>query len=327
MNLIRRLGRLLGVMAVVLFTGVLALPSTPVQANAHTANLRVSPATAPQNSDVTLTLAGFAANEVVSFWLTQPDGSVLQLGDVKVDSLGIAELPLFISAAFPTGGHSFSARGNRSGRLAIAKFELTLGRGVTSSAGIEINVDVIERAQGQCFIFNGTGYRANERVSTWIRFPANEVEDLGRVMTAGDGSFRYEICFGRLAPEGLYYFTAYGNTSNLTGIASFRLRRGDYIGAPTGAATLSMLPSSGRQLEVVTMVGTGFVPGERVSIWVTLPDGVVLSLFQGITLDGSFTEEIFLPPLPVGRHYFSAYGQTSGQRAVAAFDLLPGDGK
>ncbi|RRR73883.1 MAG: hypothetical protein EI684_08185 [Candidatus Viridilinea halotolerans] len=289
--------------------------------------MSITPASAPQNSIVTLTFAGFAANEPVSLWLTQPDQSVVRLGDVRVGSMGILELPIFIDSSFPTGVHSFSARGNRSQRLAITQFELTIGRGATTSPGVEINVDLVQRPQGQCFVFSGSGYAANEYVSVWLRFPEDEIEDVGKIMASSSGTFADELCFGRLDPEGLYHYTAYGNSSGRTGIGTFNLRRGDYLGANPGVATLTTIPSSARQLDVITLIGTGFLPGERVSLWITLPDGVVLSLFQGTTVDGSFAEDIFLPPLATGRHYFSAYGQTSGQRAVAAFDLLPGDGR
>ncbi|PDW02573.1 hypothetical protein [Candidatus Viridilinea mediisalina] len=324
MNPMQRFGRLVVAMALLLFAGLLAVLPIPVQAQG--ASLSITPAIAPQNSVVTLTLAGFEPREVVSLWLTQPDASVLRLGDVRVGSTGILETPLFVSSSFPTGVHSFSARGNRSQRLAITQFELTIGRGYEPSPGVEINVDMVQRPQGQCFLFSGSGYSPNERISVWIRFPANEIEDVGRITASPGGTFMDELCFGRLDPEGLYHYTAHGNSSHRTGIGTFNLRRGDYLGALPGAATLTVIPDAARQLDYATLIGTGFLPGETVSLWLTLPDGVVLSLFQGITVDGTFAEDIFLPPLAAGRHYFSAYGQTSGQRAVAAFDLWPGDG-
>lgn len=325
MDLMQRFGRLFSAMFLVLIAGILALPASP--AMAQSAALSVTPTSAPQNSSVTFTFSGFTAGEVVSLWLTLPDYSVMSLGDVTVNSSGGGELPVFISSEFPTGVHYFSARGNRSQRLAVARFELTLGQGATPSAGVQINVDIVQKPQGQCFIFSGSGYRAGETISVWIRFPANEIEDLGKIAASSGGAFQDEICFGRLDPEGLYYYTAYGNASQRTGIATFNLRRGDYLGVQPGAATLLVQPASARQLEVVTLIGTGFRAGEVVSLWVTLPDGVVLPLFRGVTADGTFAEDIRLPPLPIGRHYFSAYGQTSGLRAVAAFDLLPGDGR
>ena len=80
------------------------------------------------------------------------------------------------------------------------------------------------------------------------------------------------------------------------------------------------------QLDTVAVAGAGFTPGEKVSLWITLPNGIVLDLFSGITVDGTFVERIVLPPLSVGTHYISAYGLTSGERAVAPLELLAGNG-
>ncbi len=182
--------------------------------------------------------------------------------------------------------------------------------------------------QGYCFDFMGEGYAAEEEISVWLRMPDGSVSDDGletEFLSESDGSFGYYVCFGRLSAEGTYAFTGYGNSSGRTGIVEFELERGDYIEAPNDA-TLIVVPGEAEQLDTVTLIGTGFLPGEKISLWITLPNGVVLSLFSGITQDGTFEEEVTVPPLPIGTHYISAYGHTSGIRAVATLELLPGDG-
>jgi hypothetical protein len=308
-----------------LLLSLFALPGSPVAAQGAT--LSVTPGSAPQNSVVTFDFNGFGNSEIVSLWLTLPDQSVISLGDVEVTDDGGGYLDVFIDSSFPVGVHYFSARGNSTGVLAKARFELTVGRGAGNSAGVRITVDSESLPQGECFVYSGTGYTGGETLGVWITRPDGSVSDLGEIEAASDGSFEDSICYGSLAREGKYSYTAYGKDSGRTGIAEFVLKRGDYLGAPAGGATLAVEPASAKQLDIVTLIGDGFEAGELISLWVTLPDGRVLTLFEGYTTDGSFAEDIYLPPLPVGRHYFSAYGNSSGLRAVAAFDLLPGDGE
>ncbi len=325
MHLMKWLRGVIGAMMLVVLVAGLALPAVPVAA--QSATLAITPASAPQNSVVTFRFTGFASEERTTLWLTLPDYSVVGLGDVVVGENGGGELDLFISSAFPTGVHYFSVRGNRSKRLAVARFELTLGRGAAPSSGIQLTVDNATRAQGECFTFTGRGYQAGEPVSVWLRAPDNSVFGLGRIRAGSNGAFEDVLCGGSIDPEGLYYYTAYGDVSGRTGIVPFTLIRGDYTAVPSGGTRLIIEPASAKQFDVVTIIGTGFRAGETISLWVTLPNGVVLPLFQGVTSDGTFAEDIRLPPLPVGRHYFSAYGQTSRLRAVVLFNLSPGTGE
>jgi hypothetical protein len=306
----------------------LALPAA-APARAEGASLAVSPASAPQHSSVALSLAGFASKEVVSLWLTLPDYSVSSLADVAAGTDGAVALDLPISAGLPVGAYGVSARGNRSGRLATARLVVTPGAGAAPTLGITLSVDQRTRPQGECFRFSGAGYRAGETVAAWLRLPDGAVTNAGlegEFPADGAGSFHYEICFGHLAAEGTYAFTAYGKASGRTGVAEFQLARGDYLGAPAGKAVLFVDPQVAHQLDTVTAIGGGFAPGETVSLWITLPNGVVRDLFTGRTEDGTFEVAVALPPLPVGTLYISAYGQRSGVRAVAPLELTAGNG-
>ena len=89
------------------------------------------------------------------------------------------------------------------------------------------------------------------------------------------------------------------------------------------------LPAA-RQDERITVAGSGFVPGERVGLWLTWPTGAVYGLATSAdTADasGSLTAEIELSAaLPTGVHHLSARGQDSGRGASAALVVLPGRG-
>ncbi|EFO81995.1 hypothetical protein OSCT_0144 [Oscillochloris trichoides DG-6] len=314
-------------LTVLLATIALVMTAFATPARAQSASMVVTPTSIQQGEYITLTLNGFKAEEVISFWLTLPDYSVDYVGDLVADD-GTTIVYIGIPVSMPVGAYSVSARGNTSRLLATGSFEVNAASGRPATPGVSVTVEQELLPQGYCFDFAGEGYAAKEKISVWLRMPDGSVSDDGletEFLSDADGTFGYYVCFGRLSAEGTYAFTAFGNTSNRTGIVEFELERGDYIEAPNDA-TLVVIPDQAEQLDVVTIIGTGFLPGEEISLWITLPNGVVLDMFSGITVDGSFQEEITLPPLPVGTHYISAYGHTSGIRAVATLELWPGDG-
>lgn len=325
MRLFAVVARVVALLALALSAAL--LPAAP--ARAQSAALAVSPPAAPQNSTVALSLSGFAPREAVSLWLTLPDYSVAPLGDLTADGAGAAGLELFVGVDVPVGRHAISARGNRSGRLASAPFELAPAAGAPATPGVSIAVAQERLPQGQCLDFSAAGFAAGEPISVWLNLPDGTVSADGLESGfAADsaGGFAYGICFSNLTAEGRYSFSAAGRASGRVGIAGFSLVRGDYLGDPVGQAALFVDPPQARQLDTVTVVGGGFRPGERVILWLTLPNGVVLDLFSGRTEDGTFAVDVALPALPVGRHAITAYGETSGLRGVATLDLLPGDG-
>ncbi len=296
-----------------------------------TAIVTVASGKAYQSQEAEIRLFGFVANETVTLWQTFPDYKVLPLGEFSTNGAGEAVFNLHMDAELPVGRHAMSAHGNISDILAIGYFDL-----VVPEEAIERNVNIDVKPingdqQGDRFSFRGSGYKISEPVSLWVTRPDGSVEDLGIVGSGERGSFEYSYLPGPEDPEGVYHITGYGRSSEVTGIGSFKVNRGDYLGE-TEAATLEIEPAQVSQLDNIVVTGTGFEPGEVIGLWLTLPDGSVVSLYSGVTMNGSFRENIYLPAvipeggLPVGTHDFTAYGNSSGKRAVAPFVLLPGNG-
>jgi hypothetical protein len=77
----------------------------------------------------------------------------------------------------------------------------------------------------------------------------------------------------------------------------------------------------------VDVACNGFIPGEAVSFWDTYPDGSVVSL-STITADDGGTAliqvDLLTGKFPVGLHTFSCRGNTSNYVNTGAFLLLPG---
>lgn len=284
-----------------------------------------------KNLHIEMQLAGFASSESVTIWQTLPDKTVSPRGTYTVDNAGVTQIKIKMGSDYPIGTHLFSARGNFSGTLIEGvPFELLPVHIVPTSG---VNVEVIAGGggkQGGYFTFSGRGYQGKESISVWVTRPDSVVVDLGMVRSDG-GTWGMNFEITPSDPVGKYHVTGYGNNSGRLGISSFFVTSGDFTQV-AGRAELTATPSRTRQLEVVTIKGSGFIPGETVSMWLTQPNGVVSYIGEQVALYGDIEISGYLPAviedqgLPVGIHVFSAYGQSSKLLGTAEVELLPGSG-
>ncbi len=294
------------------------------------AGLTATPTNPRQNETVTLVGTGFAPGEIVSVWITYPDFSVFGVAELTTNDDGSFDypyLPDFLGATFtPTGRYTYTAFGQSSGREVYASIDVSIGAAPGPSPTVSLAVEPGRDSQGSYFIFRGSGYGSEEEVAIWLRYPDNTVEDLGRKQTGPGGSFEYLLYAGG-APVGHYALTAYGLTSASNGIAEFDLRADDLVIA-SGAALLQVGPTPDQQRSYASFAGSGFAPGEIVTIWATLPDGSTYWVGDVLIDDnGGFAAMLYLSEQePVGQRSFTAYGNSSGLRAVTSYTLTPGNG-
>lgn len=183
--------------------------------------------------------------------------------------------------------------------------------------------------QREAVALGGAGFNAGEKVGLWVTMPDGSVLGLDNedLKADADGTFGIELGLGAGLPVGLHRFSARGKTSGKGAIVPFYLMAGRGA-APTEGTRLTFTPATAKQLDTVDLAATGFQAGEKVSLWVTLPDGSVIGLGEASADSaGSVGSSIFLPAaLPVGRHYFTARGLTSGNTAITPFVLQYGNG-
>ncbi len=183
--------------------------------------------------------------------------------------------------------------------------------------------------QRETVVVAGAGFSAGELVGLWLTLPDYSVVGLDDDDLTADskGEFAVELYLPSGLPTGMHYFSARGQSSGKGGIAPFYLQAGK--GPKTTDGTqLTFSPATAAQEETVTLSASGFSAGEAISFWVTLPNGAVVSLGQGTaSSSGAFSADIYLSAsLPVGRHYFTAFGNSSGNTAISAFVLKYGNG-
>lgn len=145
-------------------------------------------------------------------------------------------------------------------------------------------------------------------------------------------------------PIGVYTISGVGRTSLAKATTTFQITPGpggNNFGATTTTGSLTVLTTigrmtAGRQVDPgrqdinpnVDLAGNGFIPGEPVSFFATLPDGSVVP-FSTIAADDGGTAfiqvELLTGKFPTGNIQFTARGNTSNYVVIGGFMLLPGN--
>lgn len=202
-----------------------AAPSGP-------ATLKAVPAKAKQNTSITLEGRGFKDGEDVAFWLTQPDGTVVDLGQGSNVPGDFDLVNFFVPSLLPVGMHYITAKGLSSGYTAVTPFELMAGNDDPVNGNVAIAVDYTDNKQRELFGVGGVGFTGNsdmngEVVSLWVTFPNGKVLFLGDVKTASDGSFVVLFPIDEQFPAGRHSVSARGNESGYVATDSFVLEEGN----------------------------------------------------------------------------------------------------
>lgn len=279
-----------------------------------------------QLESVVVAGAGFTASELVGFWITFPDGSVVGLDndDLRADAEGVFAVELGLGSGLPVGLHRFSARGQSSGRGGIALFYLQPGEGPQQTAGTILTFTPSTARQLETVELNGTGFAANEPVSIWLTLPDGAVVGLGEVTVDGDGAFGGTLTLPGVLPVGRHYFTARGVRSGNTAISPFELQYGNGLAVP--GVELAVNIGTVQQRTVLELTATGFSANERISFWLTLPNGAVAGLGEVQTdSSGRLNVALYLSEaLPIGQHFLSFRSNTSGELGFVKLVLEPG---
>lgn len=199
-------------------------------------------------------------------------------------------------------------------------FGLFLGALNTKPAHAEASFSLASSTirYGQSLSLSGNGFSGGERIAIWATGPKRVVVDLGYLNAGGDGSFSNFTPATTIltGSPGEWKVTVQGASSGSQGIATFTLLQ------PTMEVTRSY--NLDETVVVVIFKGANWVPGEKISTWITDGIGTVVGVgYYYANADGT------MPALPWIGFYFlgssgtykvTAYGNTSGQYAVVSFN-------
>jgi hypothetical protein len=190
---------------------------------------------------------GFVAQEVISIWITAPDGVVFSFPyQPTTSNIGSFAAPFEFNANHPTGFYAFTALGNTSGYQVIARFNLT-SRASQESGWSQLRVAYpASRNGGQGTTFEVQGKRFNpyERVDIWMTLPDSAVRGLPSQYADANGEFFADIYLDERLPTGEYDFTAKGAASGFLTIATLQLSSGGpNVPVPGPGETVNVTPA------------------------------------------------------------------------------------
>lgn len=125
--------------------------------------------------------------------------------------------------------------------------------------------------------FSGSGFVAGERVSLWFTTPRQFVLGGGYDYATQDGRISRGFGVPGDAISGTWFATAYGDLSRTSVITSFEV-----VGQAPEAAGLQagVQPEQGPAGTTFAFAATGFDSKEKVSYWITGPDGLVKDAYE-----------------------------------------------
>lgn len=171
---------------------------------------------------------GFQAREVVSVWITAPDGTVLDYPQQQTSDIGSFASTFRFDETYPAGRYAFTALGTASGYQVITHFDLA-ARPSTPNGWAALRVaSPFPPSDGHRALFEVQGKRfaPSERVDIWMTLPDGGVRGLPSQFANEIGEFFAEIYLDERLPTGRYAFTAKGASSGHLVITELFLEAG-----------------------------------------------------------------------------------------------------
>jgi hypothetical protein len=179
-----------------------------------------------QGATVDIFGRGFLAREVISVWITAPDGTVLDYPQQQASDVGSFESTFLFTEQHPTGRYAFTALGTQSGYQVIDHFDLD-SRSSTPEGWAQLRVATPASGdQRTSFEVQGKRFDALERVDIWVTLPDGSVRGLPSQFANEYGEFFAVLYLDERLPTGVYDVTAKGAASNRLVIAQISLESG-----------------------------------------------------------------------------------------------------
>jgi hypothetical protein len=281
--------------------------------------LNVNPSTGPVGQKFQITGTGFGVNETVNVWETDPSMTVNGLPGVTTDATG--KFTFTYVGHSPAGTYTITAHGNSSNVEKLSDIVVTgSGSGTSTPAPSSgsLAVNPASGLIGQKFQITGTGFGANETVNVWETDPSIAVHGLPGVVADANGKINF--IYESHSPAGVYTITAHGNSSGVEKLTDVTVLASGTPAPSNGF--LDVTPASGKIGQKFQITGTGFAPGEIVTMWETDPTMTVNGL-PAITTDdkGKFIIT-YVGHAPAGTYTVTGHGNSSGVEKLCDIVVL-----
>lgn len=301
-------------------TGEGAVSQTPatvtvtISGPAYNTAITATPSSIPQGSSPVIAGTGFAPGESVTVTLPAKDGvGPVVLTGVAVAPDGTFSTPLAVPATYPLGAVTIDAVGAVSNTPASAAVT------IIPAGAPALSANPASVAQGGITQISGTNFQAGENVV--ITLPAAAPAAVVTVNATADsaGNFTVPLTVPNNHPTGASFpVNAVGDQSS-TASTTIAVTKG------TWTTALTATPATVQQTGTTTVSGTGFAPGESVTVTLPAKDGVgpVTATNVLVAPDGTFSTPLTIPSnYPLGNVDISALGPVSDTAATTTLNVV-----
>ncbi|MBA2753332.1 MAG: hypothetical protein H0U40_02560 [Chloroflexia bacterium] len=276
---------------VIFVNGPTTTPTPPPPPSSGSLGVSVSPGTSVVGNAVTVSGTGFAANEVVRFFLDS--ASAAPIGSGTATSAGSFASTIAMPAAV-RGTHLLIARGMTSGRIAMAQISVSPSLARTPTSG----------PPGTSVAITVRGFGAAEAVQ--LRWDSASGPILGTAQTDGAGTGVVNIRI----PSASAGWHDYVGTGQQTGARAY--------GAINVTAAMTVSSTSVAPGDLVTASVTGMGSGRQITMsWNKTAANAGLAVCSGVTAgDGAYSCTFRVPSVPAGLYPLVATTSDGATRSV-----------
>ncbi|NYE94625.1 hypothetical protein FHU41_000846 [Psychromicrobium silvestre] len=276
--------------------------------------LNATPSTVEQAASTQLTGSGFAPDDTVTLTLPASGAIPATVVNTTTDGSGnLVPVNLGVPAEYPLGAVNITAHPTNSNVSADPTTQITVIKHVYPTT---LTADPAALPQGGSSTITGTGYAPGETVTLsgpCLVPPVTVIADQ-------NGGFSTPVTLTANCPVGPTVITGEGDVSQTPATVTVT------ITGPAFDTALTATPSDVPQGATTMVSGTGFAPGETVTVTLPLKGGVGPVVLNGITVapDGTFSAALTVPAnYPLGAVTLNGIGDQSNTPASTSLNILP----
>lgn len=282
----------------------------------NTAELSISPESAPQGSSHTLTVSGLEAGETVTISVTF-EGEEVFSGEREADSQGVVTFVLTTDSDDAVGDYNVSVT-HANGGL-IGSFSVTEGDSSTPPSGeVAMTIEPSSGEIGTVHEISVTGLDANEDVSVRVEFGGETIyETTG---TANEDGV-YTLALATEEGDAAGSYTVIVERENGDEVSSSFITEGENI-ETTGDFALIVSPEEVTADEPFDLTVTGLEPGETVVIVIFFDGEIVYQSSRDADENGELVISLALEEDDPSGTYTAEVQRNNGEVASVEFEVL-----
>ncbi|MCA9834553.1 MAG: S-layer family protein, partial [Thermomicrobiales bacterium] len=266
---------------------------------AHPVSLSLGATSGKAGSTVTLTGSGFVANSTVDISF----GGTL-VTTTTASSGGTISVTLTIPVTSTVQTYAIAAMGGGD-RTGVASFS------VTALADVTATINAPTGQAGKSYTMSGSGFLPGQQVT--IRWNADDGTQLATLTPTSGGAISGSITIPVTVGKGIYTLYVTSASGQSTTVAFEVVTLADVsatISSPTGQAGKSY-----------TLNGTGFLPGQQVTVRWNAANGTQLATLTP-TSEGAISGSITIPVTVAKGTYTLYVTSASGQSTTVSFEVV-----